>query len=189
MGYFTTLVAMQSKAPISMIDAKGKLTQPMVALLNAAFDFSVQSLRRSVWIPYNSNALVRVVAFFSKIKEGSTIAAMVMGRYVIHNNSTKRSAEDWLALICHEESHRSEVDLRGGLVFYLKYIAQSLKYKYRDIPTEVTAYALQEKALALAYQNNREVIALLNSNTYSTEEKCAKLVAIGKVFRAKEIIV
>jgi hypothetical protein len=178
---------MQSKAPLSMIDAKGRLTPAMMALLNAAFDFSVQSLGRSVWMPYNRNALVRVVAFFSKIKEGSTIAAMVMGRYVIHNNSTKRSAEDWLALICHEESHRSEVGLRGGLVFYLKYIVQSVKYKYRDIPTEVTAYALQEKALALAYQNKGEVIALLNNDTVSTEEKCAKLVAIGKAFRAKEI--
>jgi hypothetical protein len=178
---------MQSKAPLSMIDAKGRLTPAMVALLNGAFDFSVQSLRRSVWMPYNSNALVGVVAFFSKIKEGSTIAAMVMGRYVIHNNSTKRSAEDWMALICHEESHRSEVGLRGGLFFYLKYIAQSLKYKYRDIPTEVTAYALQEKALALAHQNKGEVITLLNNDTISTEEKCAKLVAIGKAFREKEI--
>ncbi len=176
---------MKSNAPLSMIHAGGALSLPMVAILNAAFDFSEASLKRSRWIPYTTNWLIRVVAFTSGIKQGSRVAAMVMGRYIIHNNNTDRSPNAWFALICHEQSHRSEVGLRGGLWFYIKYLLQGVKYKYRDIPTEVTAYSLQEKALQLSYANNGEVLNILESKTLTDAEKCEMLVAVGKRFRAR----
>ena len=176
---------MQSNAPLSMVSANGALSLPMVAILNSGFDFSEESLKRSRWVPYTTNWLTRIAAFASGIKQGSRVAAMVMGRYIIHNNNTSRSLNAWFALVCHEQSHRSEVGLHGGLWFYIKYLLQGLKYKYRDIPTEVTAYSLQEKALQLSYANNSEVLNILQSKELTDAEKCEMLVTIGKRFRAR----
>ncbi|UPT66854.1 MAG: hypothetical protein M0D57_20890 [Sphingobacteriales bacterium JAD_PAG50586_3] len=173
---------MKSNVPLSMISADGALSLPMVAILNSAFDFSEVSLQHSRWVPYTTNWITRIPAYFSGIKQGSSIAAMVMGRYIIHNNNTDRSLNAWFALICHEQSHRSEVGLHGGLWFYIKYLLQSVRYKYRDIPTEVTAYSLQEKALQLTYANNGEVLNILESKTLTVTEKCDMLRGIGKRF-------
>lgn len=177
--------------PVSMIYENGKLTKPMVTLLNAAFNYSKTSLQNATWLPYTANASTQ--AWASLVGIPSKTAASVMGTTVVHDNDQQRADARWFGLIIHEQSHEVDIENQGNTSFYTQYINEGIFKDYHDITTEKDAYKMGSSSgggysgQLLKYQNG-DVLNILNDPNLSEVQKEAALVAFGSKFKRDVIL-
>jgi hypothetical protein len=120
--------------PGSMILPGGHLTPALIRMLHENFGFSVKTLQKTVYrqIPFHKNAitLYRHVFFDAKC--------------------LKKSEQEWLLLIIHEQVHREEIgnSVLGALAWYAGYLVGFARagFSYRKNVYEQRAYNFEEKA-------------------------------------------
>jgi RHS repeat-associated protein len=176
--------------PKTMIDASGKLTQPMITTLNAAFGYSKSSLQNSTWVSYKSNEgklWAKIVGIPSKT------SSSVDGNIVVHDDDQNRSDIAWFGLIGHEQSHRQDVD--NNPLFYEDYIMQGAVFGYRKIPTEQKAYKYggdwgnpNDYSDQLLRYKSGIIIQTLNNNFLNSDTKSKILESEGNKFRRDVIL-
>lgn len=170
--------------PLSMVDATGKLTTPVITLLNEVFTFSQVSLQSTTWINYkNGNKLEKAYAKIVGIGKGVT--ATTVFKTVIHDGSTTRSDDRWLSLIAHEQTHRQQIENSGTIALGID-IWEQVKAGKESSKTfeETQAYQIGGNWNGYDYMddllkyNNGEALTVLNGQGTSAD-KSSKMKAIG----------
>jgi RHS repeat-associated protein len=95
--------------PEWMIDANGKLTTPMIALLNAAFDFSMEVLNSATFIDQNLVTKFSANTFFSSIFYSKNKM-----NYFERVDKNRLWINQWLNLIPHEIDHVRQFHIGGN---------------------------------------------------------------------------
>jgi RHS repeat-associated protein len=178
--------------PKTMIQANGKLTKPMVSLLNAAFLYTKSSLQNATWVPYTSSS-VSVKMWAKAMRIPNETSASVMGQTVVHDNEQERSDSRWFGLIVHEQSHEMDIENQGNVSFYGGYVGEAIFTPYKQIGTEATAYVNGNDghdgyAAQLFQFQNGIVLQTLNNTNLSEDEKATTLEAVGAKFRRDVIL-
>lgn len=174
--------------PRSMIRGNGKLTEPVIALLSAAFNYDKASLRASTWSDYMDSGKG---LFWFWMTDYPT--ASVSGEDVFYHgtNTENDTPAEWLGLIAHEEFHRQQVDLLGAVLFYAGYGAEGLVKRYREISTEKGAYFYGSNDYSFDRVDEligMRVLDILERPLAFDSEKIADLETLGKSFRALVVL-
>ena len=178
--------------PESMIDKNGKLTEPMVSVLNAAFLWEKASLTNATWRPYTYDANTRAWASITDIPAGSA-ASTGMGTTVVHDADASRSDVEWFSLIAHEQSHEHDIYHDGATFFVVEYLAEGAAKKYRDISTEETAYKYGSSgntglSQELLNYNSGEFMKILNDPLKTVTQKSMEAESLGARFRRDVVL-
>lgn len=182
---------MKSLLNSQLIQGDGRLSPPIVALLESAFHFNKDILLKTRWLKYDQTILSRSWSRLTGIP-GKTRAA-VMGNLIIHDGATDRSARDWFRLLVHEQVHVRQLAEKGVLAFYLQYLLEASVKPYREISFEKEAFrygadqAGNDLALKLWQFRKMAVPAILSESGLTDEEKSQRLTELGKQFYAEMI--
>jgi RHS repeat-associated protein len=185
-------IDLEGLQPETMIDKQGKLTTPMVSLLNSAFLMSKTSLQNATWQKYDANRKTK--AWASMVGIPSSTAASVMGTTVVHDGSTTRTDGNWLRLIAHEQVHESHIESQGNFTFYSNYLIEGASTPYESIITERIAYQYGSAPNGTDYANQLlkfqggVVMNTLNNPNLSEQTKATQLEAVGAKFRRDVLI-
>ena len=185
-------IDLEGLQPETMIDKQGKLTTPMVSLLNSAFLMSKTSLQNATWQKYDANRKTR--AWASMVGIPSSTAASVMGTTVVHDGSTTRDDGNWLRLIAHEQVHESHIESQGNFTFYSNYLIEGASTPNESIITERIAYQYGSAPNGTDYANQLlkfqggVVMNTLNNSNLSEQTKATQLEAVGAKFRRDVLI-
>jgi RHS repeat-associated protein len=177
-----------------LISGNGKLTSPVISLLNAAYGLSISSLEQTTWKPYDSDKLV----IEEKIQRsltgvGDKMAATTHRKSVIHDNSSDRSQNNWFSLIVHEQIHRKQIEGIGWDIFIRSYLCQGALVPYNEIIYEYEAYKYgSNKGYdytddLLKYKDGC-VMKILEDPHVTMEQKAMDLYIIGNLFKADVMI-
>lgn len=121
----------------------------MVIFLKTAFSFSPTSIISTNWIvreQFKRGFLKKWLVKNALIKKG--LDAITLNREVIYSSSdlyssdTDQGYNSWLELIVHEHFHRNEIEKLGWVYWYVRYGIESLRFGYRNAPSEKRAYAV-----------------------------------------------
>lgn len=176
--------------PISMITSKGKITKPMMTILNSAFGFSKTSLQKSTWVPYTDDRgklWAKVVGIPQKT------SASVSFETVVHDANPNRTDISWFGLIAHEQSHVQ--DIEDSPDFYHTYIIEGAVRSYREISTEEKAYEIgsdsrnsNDYADQLLRYKGGVVMNTLNNPSLNDTQKSTILESEGSKFKRDIIL-
>jgi hypothetical protein len=112
----------------------GKLSEPIITLLEAAFGFDRAQMQATRWVDAGS---VRIGTILN-------IQAIVLADRVVYDSRKTDSYSDlkleWFRLISHEMAHRQQVHQAGLIGFYSSYIAEHLRQGYYGNRYEQEAY-------------------------------------------------
>ena len=177
--------------PEYIIDKSGKLTKPMVAVLNTAFLYSTVQLNKAEWVPYTKDEMAKSWAKIVSIP--STTSASVSGYRVIHDDYQGRSPSNWFSLISHEHSHLQDIEESSVSSFYGKYLAEGAVKNYREINTEKKAYSYGSSSGSglskkLWDYKGGKVSKVLSSTTMSEADKVKSMEALGNQFRRDVVL-
>lgn len=172
-----------------MIDENGKLTEPIIQLLNVALDYEIQPMRESTWSYYKDTKFGRFWFFIT-----GNPSATVSGTDVYYDNGGRHDLS-WLGLIAHEESHRQEVFEQGNWNFYVKYLGEGARKNYREISSEKKAYKFgldryndNDMIDQLLRFSRGKVMATLRSQNLTDFEKITILKDIGIKFKVNVVL-
>jgi len=179
---------LEGAEPKTMIKENGKLTRPVVKLISSAFGFDETRINNTTWVSSQSPNITSAqkLWFFNVTGEPN---ATVFYKTVIYDERLRDDRDnDWLGLISHEQSHQNDMNYVGDNTFYARYISWGSRVEYRKIPTEQTAFEIEEKyvPLLLAYKEG-SVLKILNSDK-TEDEKSKQLNVIGLEFRIDVIL-
>lgn len=127
----------------------GKITPHLAIFLNTAFSFSESSINSTNWISlndYKGGIIKNRIVGNALIKK--KLDAITLNREVIYSSSDLYSSKPddgynaWIELIVHEQFHRNEIEKLGWVYWYSRYGIESLKFGYRNAPSEKRAYAI-----------------------------------------------
>jgi len=150
-------IDLDGKEPLYLIDKNGKLTEPVIELLNVAFGFDKTWLRETTWTDLQTFTLEAQGSFGLSRKSVKTYTARIaiedngahattLGHDVIYDSklldTRKISPPKWLGLIAHESSHGEDYREKGTNTFLIEYIIAGITTKYEDIETEQDAYSV-----------------------------------------------
>ncbi len=176
--------------PLTMVDKTGKLTKPIVAVLNAAFAFSNSSLTEATWQPYYEN--IRTKSWAKMVGVPKEMSASVMGTTVVHDADANRTSGEWFTNIAHEQSHENDIADYGTAGFYVGYGLEAIT-GYRNISTEQRAYEIGDLntnntyGSALLNYKGGALMQILNGNQ-SEEQKAIQSESLGARFRRDVIL-
>ena len=174
--------------PEYMISKTGKLTQPVISLLNAAFSYDKDAMSASTWSHYKDSKSGRVWFIIT-----SHPTASVSGKKV-YTDAEEYSASEWMGLISHEESHRQDLHRSNNFDFYARYLVEGAHKDYKDISTEKKAYKYGSDSYSVDLTDKLisfkcgVVLDILANEEMETSEKVSKMRRIGLEFRLAEII-
>ncbi len=177
-----------NEPPESLITKSGKLTEPVISLINAAFSYDKEVMKESTWSDYKDSLGGEIWFFVTGYPNAS-----VSGEDIYYESSAQNQTE-WLGLIIHEESHRQDIDQVGNFNFYARYLFEGAQKNYREISTEKKAYNYGsddykiDLADKLVSFKNGIVLDILNDQKLTTTEKSNQLKKVGLMFRLEEII-
>jgi RHS repeat-associated protein len=182
-------IDLQGLQPLFLIGTNGKLKDPIITLLNAAFGFNEIVMKQSYWMHY-TGATSGIIWYF--ITGNPT--ASTSGETIYHDANDHSEAE-WFGLIVHEESHRQDIGRLGNFQFYSNYLIEGIGKPYEEISSEKKAYGLganykteNDMADALIIYKNGIVMSILKNDKLAENQKSIQLRRIGLEFRLENII-
>lgn len=169
----------------------GKITPHLELFLKTAFSFSSASVQSATWISrgnYKGSFIKKRMVKNALVKKG--LDAITLNREIIYSGEDLYSSKEdggykaWLELIVHEQFHRNEIEKLGWVYWYFRYGYESLRYGYRNAPSEKRAYAvamgdhcIMEKFLESDL--GQEFIEVCKSEKLSLDEKSRRVVEIA----------
>jgi len=127
----------------------GKITPHLAIFLNTAFSFSISSINSTVWIPINNykggfikNRIVKNALVKKKLDAITLNREVIYSSIDLYSSKTDDGYKSWLELIVHEQFHRNEIEKLGWVYWYSRYGVETLRYGYRDSPSEKRAYSI-----------------------------------------------
>jgi RHS repeat-associated protein len=180
--------------PEFMIGQDGKLTSPMVTLINSAFGYSWKSLTNTNWVPHMDAR----ATWFSKRAVPNNAVAITLGNKVVYDSAlqgssyvnSSRGKEYWFSLISHEQRHRFDIDNLGNSAFYSTYGLSAISaigihdnIAHEQIANKYEAYAEQ-----LWNYKDGAVQDILQNSSMSNNEKSSKLEVFGAKFKRDVIL-
>ncbi|GEM_PF-1576376 len=171
--------------PLSMITNTGRLTKPVISLLESTFGYSVGSMEKTTWDNYKNSSWGKSWFLLTRYPNAS-----VLNKTIFYDGDNLKNDSDkkWLTLISHEQSHRDEMDdLGSATVFYGSYVTQGVTKKYENINTEHLAFQNEDFMDDLLSQKPI-ILDIINDKTMGDLEKSKQLSKIGKEFRSNTIL-
>ncbi len=168
--------------PESMISKNGKLTKPVISLLNAAFDYDEKFLLQTTWKGVDKVNMMN--------SQAMTVYDEVRYKNSLNDNEVLYDDEFWLDLIAHEQKHRDDIG-NGSIaatIWYasygLNYIVGGFSYENNEDEKRAFEYGLSEGSLMdrLLSKRGKEIISILDSKL-TPDEKASKLKIIGLEFK------
>jgi hypothetical protein len=171
----------------------GKITPHLAIFLNTAFSFSPSSINSTLWIPlnnYNGGVIRNRIVKNALVKK--RLDAITLNNEVIFSSSDLYSTKSdngyksWLELITHEQFHRHEIEKMGWVYWYFRYGVESLRYGYRNAPSEKRAYeiAMGNNSIMETFLNTdlgNEFVSVCQNENLTQEQKndLAKKIALS----------
>jgi hypothetical protein len=173
--------------PLSMIDKHGKLTKPMIAVLNVAYGFKVNRLEHTTWGLFKKpkGAYMFAQTKFNNIRYNRSISSSTSNIPSKMNHSSYESF--WFSLASHEHKHRDEQTRNPviGVFWMIRYFTADIAVggvkalfkkgnfaynTYKNMPSEKRAYRIGDDPPAnsesqqLFNFRNGALMNILNSN-------------------------
>lgn len=171
--------------PEYIITKNGKLTQPVMSLLNAALDYDIPTMNNTIWVKADKK-------YFNKGFDAQIFCDIVYYQNPYEKGSATEGYTDkkWLNLIAHEGKHREQegnyfVSMVG---FGVAYINESLiqfatgNHWYDDNKYEVEAYNYGLDVNSLidnVLDSNPDILIKLSDTEMSTEKKSLYMYKYG----------
>lgn len=160
----------------------GKITPHLAIFLNTAFGLSKSSINSSIWIPlnnYKGGFIKNRIVKNALVKKG--LDAITLNKEVIYSSDLYIKNEDggfnsWLELIVHEQFHRNEIEKLGWVYWYARYGIESLRYGYRNAPSEKRAYTIamgnnSKMEVFLKTELGNEFVSICQNENLTQKEK------------------
>jgi RHS repeat-associated protein len=168
--------------PKWMIKDNGELTEPMMVLLNAAYNYKFSGMMKTKWVNFHlgksANTILRWV-FYSKEKNN----------YWEHRDYNLW-VDFWINLVPHEQKHRNDYVVFGTTNFGIIYGLTSLwsfittgKFYSDKTYMEKRAYDLEPSIAKLMNMEDGLAIKTLESQILGAGEKMAVLAYVGTLFQ------
>jgi len=121
----------RTNIPTTLITSEGKLTEVVIGFLVGGFGFSESSLRNTVWKYGPGNFIYdhskpNAITWFNKV-------------YYAEIWSNEDNIAIWMRYIVHEQRHRYDIDISGGIRFYTSYLQDYFQQK-RNVKEAHQAY-------------------------------------------------
>jgi RHS repeat-associated protein len=176
----TPIIAMDLEGlePKFMIDKNGKLTKPVISLLNAAFDFDVNIMEETTWRAVDFD--FGLITVFNTVKYDNSLKNP--GALDYKPNWQAR----WINKIAHEQEHRNEIGNKIGkaILWYVKYGLTYVSggFSYRHNVAEERAYDVEFEMSDLQDYKDGLVMKLLRSDR-SDNDKSEALKYVGLSYK------
>jgi RHS repeat-associated protein len=172
--------------PKWMINDKGKLTKPMIALLTSAFNYSEEVLTKAKFVDqnlitsYSANTFFRFI-FYSKQKQN----------YFERQEKYRTWVNQWLNLVPHEIDHVRQFNAGGNMATSVVYlfgmvfnkITTGEWYSENHILEKHPYSVVEPRINTLMNMHNGIVVKLLESTDIGDDEKIEALTFFGLEFR------
>lgn len=161
----------------------GKLTPHLSIFLNTAFSFSKTSLNSTHWISLNEykggfikNRIVQNALVKKKLDAITMNREVIYSHLDLYSSDSDNGYKSWLELIVHEQFHRDEIEKLGWVYWYSRYGIESLRFGYRNAPSEKRAYSVamgddSKMELFLNTDLGNEFVAVCQDASLSQEQK------------------
>jgi hypothetical protein len=161
-----------------MITEQGRLTKPMMTLMNASFGYNMKRMEKTKW---------KEVSFdFGAITLYKTVH---YDHYYNHDEFTNPSewVSRWADLIVHEQKHRNEIGnfIGRAIGWYIGYGFDYLfaRFNYNKINAEERAYGMEPSMQGLMAYNGGIALKILHTDKYGDEDKSAALRYVGLSYK------
>ena len=196
----TIAIDIDGNEPEYMIDKNGKLTEPVIVLLEAAFggygtDWSESLLRKSTWKVDKDLKEGDNLAYTKKIHRKTIYYNQSVDTRTFKDFSEEGKFEQWLELISHEEYHVMQ-NHNWGIVSSIVTFVYDAFQDYEDKVTESTAFDYgnpldfggdKSETTKLILSANEESIYSIIKADMDEGEKLDKLRLIGLNYRKSVI--
>jgi hypothetical protein len=180
---------MASLSKDHLIKDDGRMSAPLLALLQTAFQFDENILLKTRWIKYDRTLYTQFWAKLTGIP--SKTKAAVMGNLVVHDGATDRSVKEWFRLMVHEQVHVIQIANKGVMPFYFNYLLEAAAKPYREISFEMEAfrYGSDQKgndlALKLWHYGQNAIGKIFADTGLDEKEKVQILTEVGRLFHSE----
>ncbi len=178
---------------LSTLIQNGKITPHLAIFLNTAFSFSPSSINSTLWIPLNNykggfikNSIVKNALVKKRFYAITLNREVVYSSSDLYSTKSDKGYKSWLELITHEQFHRHEIQKMGWVYWYFRYGAESLRYGYRNAPSEKRAYeiAMGDNSKMENFLNTdlgNEFVSICQNENLTQEQKndLAKKIALS----------
>jgi hypothetical protein len=173
--------------PKSVVNSVGKLTEPIIQFMNAAFNYDLANLRNTTWTNdkefkwYKDGAIDRFSV--TQAFNSGAGAITINSENVVYNQGWGKSTDEvaWIGLVGHEQSHIADYNGLGQTAFYIDYGIDNAELGYRGAFTEHLAYE-REDALTGWLKKNPTLLNQLN-NEFELSGRGGSGSSEGKRFR------
>jgi hypothetical protein len=177
--------------PSYMIDENGKLTKPMMALLNSAFGYRIVGMQNATWHHTDTKS------FFA-----NTVKYQIGYNPNVNNFLENTDPLEWISfwsnLIVHEQKHRDEYEnenvwllwsMRYGMetILWESIISPDGKVNFYNVktPTEQRAYKMELPMVDLMNFQNGMALKILESS-YDEGTQVEALNYLGTAFQLEQ---
>jgi RHS repeat-associated protein len=176
--------------PEFMVDKNGRLTNPMITLLNAAFNYSITKMKHTKWhhtkTDFFANTILNRIGYNPEINN------------YYENSDPEEWINFWYNLVVHEHKHRNEYKLVFWPVWGLNYFLETLGWDTpehdkgfysKNAPSEKRAYAKEPEMIELMnFQDGLALKVLEASKDETSDElKVKALQIIGYWFNVDKL--
>jgi RHS repeat-associated protein len=171
----------------SFLIENNKLSQGAITVMNAAFGYSVSSLKNTTWIPDTDP---RTTILQDMIVDNRYVAMVDGNKVAYHSSISNRSDKYWFGLIGHEQQHRQDVDNYGYNLFYGSYALEAMR-TFGDTDKmvhEKPGYRNEKYAKKLWDYNNGEVRNIFNTGNITENHRSQLLESVGSRFKRDVIL-
>jgi hypothetical protein len=168
---------------LSTLINNGKITPHLAIFLNTAFSFSPSSINSTLWIPLNNyrggfikNRIVKNALVKKRLDAITLNRELIYSTSDLYSSKSDKGYKSWIELITHEQFHRHEIEKMGWVYWYFRYGVESLRYGYRNAPSEKRAYeiAMGNNSIMEIFLNTdlgNEFVSVCQNEHLSQEQK------------------
>jgi hypothetical protein len=184
---------------LSSLINNGKITPHLAIFLNRAFSFSTSSINSTLWIPLNNykggfikNRIVKNALIKKKLDAITLNKEVIYSSLDLYSSKSDNGYQSWLELIVHEQFHRNEMEKLGWVYWYMRYGVESLRFGYRNAPSEKRAYTIamgdnSKMETFLKTDLGNEFVAMCQDESLTQEQK--NILAEGIALKASNTFV
>ncbi len=178
---------------LSTLIQNGKITPHLAIFLNTAFSFSPSSINSTLWIPLNNykggfikNRIVKNALVKKRFDAITLNNEVIYSSIDLYSSKSDNGYKSWIELIVHEQFHRNEIEKLGWVYWYFRYGIESLRFGYRNAPSEKRAYSVSigQKSKMEIFLNTdlgNEFVSICQNENLTQEQKndLAKQIALS----------
>ena len=143
------MLELEGLEPSSLI-SKGKVASHVNILLSIGFGLSSASISETRWVKFKdleSESYTQLerysssIALYDKGNDAMTYQKDVVYKNEKLSSNEKKDYSDWLNMIAHEQTHRSEIHEQGWASWVIDYKIDTDKWGYEHSDAEMRAYS------------------------------------------------